>query len=328
MHRALGGHVRPRPLADLKRLALLVAALAFAVLVGLGLYADFDDLGDELGGFRWALFPLALALTFVNYVFRFWRWEVYLRRLGIDVPTGRSFWIFFAGQTMTLSPAKVGEVLKSVLLKRSFGIPIRRSAPIVLAERITDGLGVVVIAAVAGGLAAGSWEVIAVTVAGAAVLVLAVRLPVLDRFGPVAEARAAASELLRPGLLAGMTAVSAAAWFCECLSAYVCVRGLGLDVSLADVSVAFSVAGLAGAISFVPGGLGVTEAGFTGFLRVLADVPPAAAAAATVLTRLATLWFAVALGLVALAVDQRLARAGYAPPDSAPGPAPRRSSIR
>jgi uncharacterized membrane protein YbhN (UPF0104 family) len=308
VHRALGRDVGARPLADLKRLAVLVVVLAFAVVVGLGLYADFGDLGDALGAFRWALFPAALSLTFVNYVVRFWRWEVYLRRLAIRVPLRRSFWIFFAGQTMTLSPGKVGEVLKSVLLKRSFGVPIRRSAPIVLAERITDGLGVVLIAAVAGGLAAGSWEVIAVTVMGAAVLVLAVRLPLLDRFGPVAEARAAASELLGPGLLGGMTLVSAAAWFCECLAAYVCVRGLGLDVSLADVSVAFSVAGLAGAISFVPGGLGVTEAGFTGLLRVLADVAPASAAAATVLTRLATLWFAVALGLVALAVDQRLTR--------------------
>ena len=291
------------------------------MVVGLGLYADFGDLGDALADFRWGLFPLALALTFVNYVVRFGRWELYLRRLGIVVPTARSFWIFFAGQTMTLSPGKVGEVLKSVLLKRSFDVPIRRSAPIVLVERITDGLGVVLIAAVAGAFAAESRVVIAVTVAGAAALVLAVRLPVLDRFGPLAEARAAASELLRPALLAGMTLVSAAAWFCECLAAYVCVRGLGLDVSLADVSLAFSVAGLAGAITFVPGGLGVTEAGFTGLLRVLADVSAAGAAAATVLTRLATLWFAVTLGLVALAVDQRLAR--RQPFDSV-----RRSSMR
>jgi len=41
---------------------------------------------------------------------------------------------------------------------------------------------------------------------------------------------------------------------------------------------------------------------------VLGDVPKAAAAAATVLIRLATLWFAVALGLVGLAVEERLAR--------------------
>lgn len=309
----------------MKRFAVLVVVLAFAVLVGLALYADFDDLRAALGRFEWALFPVALALTFVNYLVRFWRWQVYLHRLAIDVPAWRSFWIFFAGQTMTLSPGKVGEVLKSALLKRSFDVPVRRSAPIVLVERITDGLGVVVIALVAGGLAAGSWEVIAIAVAGAAVVLLAVRAPYLDRVETIAEARAAASELLGPGLLAGMTLVSAGAWFCECLAAYVCVRGLDLDPSLADVSVAFSVAGLAGAISFVPGGLGVTEAGFTGLLRVLSNVSPAGAAAATVLTRLATLWFAVLLGLVALAVDQRLARRDQ-PFDSAEPP--RRSSIR
>ena len=264
----------------------------------------------------------------MNYLVRFWRWQVYLRRLSIDVPTNRSFWIYFAGQTMTLSPGKVGEVLKSLLLKRSFGTPISRSAPIVLVERITDGLGVVIIAAVAGALAAGKWELIVATVAGAAVLILAVKLPLADRFQALAEARAAASELLGPGLLAGMTLVSAGAWFFECLASYVCVRGLGLDVSLADVSLAFSVAGLAGAISFIPGGLGVTEAGFTGLLRVLGDVTRAEAAAATVLTRLATLWFAVALGLVALAVDQRLYRKSQPQAfDSAVGPA-RRSSMR
>jgi uncharacterized membrane protein YbhN (UPF0104 family) len=46
----------------------------------------------------------------------------------------------------------------------------------------------------------------------------------------------------------------------------------------------------------------------TGLIRVLGDIPKAAAAAATVLIRLATLWFAVAVGLLGLAVEERLAR--------------------
>ena len=58
----------------------------------------------------------------------------------------------------------------------------------------------------------------------------------------------------------------------------------------------------------------------TGLMRVLGDVSKAGAAAGTVLIRLATLWFAVALGLVGLAIEERLARAQ---PESA-----RRSSIR
>jgi len=68
------------------------------------------------------------------------------------------------------------------------------------------------------------------------------------------------------------------------------------------------VGSLAGALSFLPGGLGVAEASMTGLIRALGDTTRVAAAAATVLIRLATLWFAVALGLIGLAVEERLAR--------------------
>jgi uncharacterized protein (TIRG00374 family) len=108
--------------------------------------------------------------------------------------------------------------------------------------------------------------------------------------------------------LVEMTALSALSWFFECLAAYACVRGLRLDLSLADTIAVFSLGSLAGALSFFPGGLGVAETSMTALIRVLGDVPKAAAAAATVLIRLATLWFAVAVGLIALAVEERLAR--------------------
>ncbi len=198
------------------------------VALGLGLYADFGRLGDELASFRWELFPLALALTALNYLLRFWRWQRYLARLEIEVPTGRSFAIFVAGLSGTITPAKLGEVLKCALL----------------------------------------------------------------------ETR----------LLLGMTALSAVSWFFECLAAYVCVRGLRLDLSLVDTVVVFSLGSLAGALSFLPGGLGVAEGSMTGLIRVLGDVSKAGAVAATVLIRLATLWFAVALGLAGLAVDEVLYR--------------------
>jgi uncharacterized membrane protein YbhN (UPF0104 family) len=273
------------------------------VALGLGLYADFGRLGDELASFRWELFPLALALTALNYLLRFWRWQRYLARLEIAVPTGRSFAIFVAGLSGTITPAKLGEVLKCVLLKRSFGVPVRRSVPIVLAERVTDATGVVVLA-VAAGAGTNRWPLLVLALAGVAVIVLVVRSPLLERFTRLGEAPGAARALLETRLLVGMTALSAVSWFCECLAAYVCVRGLRLDLSLADTVVVFSLGSLAGALSFLPGGLGVAEGSMTGLIRVLGDVSRAGAAAATVLIRLATLWFAVALGLVGLAVEE------------------------
>jgi uncharacterized membrane protein YbhN (UPF0104 family) len=278
-----------------------------AVAVGLGLYADFGRLGDELANFRWELFPLALALTALNYLLRFWRWQQYLARLSIAVPAGRSFAIFVAGLSGTITPAKLGEVLKCVLLKRGFEVPVRRSVPIVLAERVTDATGVVVLA-LAAGAGTERWPLIALAVAGVVATVVVVRSPLLERFAGLGEAPGAARALLGTPLLFGMTALSAASWFCECLAAYVCVRGLRLDLSLADTVVVFSLGSLAGALSFLPGGLGVAETSMTGLIQVLSDASRAAAVAATVLIRLATLWFAVALGLVGLGVELALER--------------------
>ena len=282
---------------------VLVAALVAVVALGLGFYADFGRLGDELASFRWELFPLALALTALNYLLRFWRWQRYLARLEIEVPTGRSIAIFVAGLSGTITPAKLGEVLKCALLKRSFGVPVRRSVPIVLAERVTDASGVVVLA-VAAGAGANRWPLLVLALAGVAAIVLVVRSPLLERFSRLGEAPETARALLETRLLLGMTALSAVSWFFECLAAYVCVRGLRLDLSLVDTVVVFSLGSLAGALSFLPGGLGVAEGSMTGLIQVLGDVPKAAAVAATVLIRLATLWFAVALGLVGLAVEE------------------------
>jgi uncharacterized membrane protein YbhN (UPF0104 family) len=298
---------------------VLVAALTAAVVLGLGLYADFGRLGDELGSFRWELFPLALALTALNYVIRFWRWQRYLARLEIEVPPIRSFAIFVAGLTMTITPAKLGELLKCALLRRSFAVPVRRSAPVVLAERVTDATGVVVLV-VAGGAGTRSWPLIVLAVGGVIAVVAIIRSPLLERFARLGEAPGAARALLGTKLLLGMTALSAVSWLCECLAAYVCVRGLRLDLSFPDTIVVFSVGSLAGALSFLPGGLGVAETSMTGLMQVLGDVSKAAAAAATLLIRVATLWFAVALGLVGLAVEERLARRSAQPV--------RRSSMR
>jgi uncharacterized membrane protein YbhN (UPF0104 family) len=293
-----------------QRSLVLVAALVAVTVLGLGLYADFGDLADALERFRWAFFPAALALTFLNYVLRFLRWEVYLARLDIRIPRGRSFWIFFAGLTMTISPAKLGEVLKSGLLRRAFATPIRRSAPIVLAERVTDGTGVILLGGIALVWAGGGelWPLLAVVLAGLIAIVIAVRSPLLARFPSLVESRAAALELLDVPLVTAMTLLAAVSWFFECLAAYVCVRGLRLDVSLAETTAVFCFASVAGAVSFIPGGLLVAEGSMTGLFRRLGDVTNASAAAATVLVRLATLWFAVALGLVALALEERRAR--------------------
>jgi len=62
----------------------------------------------------------------------------------------------------------------------------------------------------------------------------------------------------------------------------------------------------------LPGGLGVAEASIAGMLLLLVDDPAmtrGVAVAATLLIRFATLWFAVFLGVLALAMLHRVVAA-------------------
>jgi uncharacterized protein (TIRG00374 family) len=74
---------------------------------------------------------------------------------------------------------------------------------------------------------------------------------------------------------------------------------MGADIPLAFAVFVYALAMLAGAVSFMPGGLGGAEAVMVGLL-VWKGMSNADAVAATVLIRLATLWFAVAIGALML----------------------------
>ena len=83
--------------------------------------------------------------------------------------------------------------------------------------------------------------------------------------------------------------------------------GLGMNLSLFATTFTYSAATVAGAVAMMPGGLGVTEAGMTGILISFGAVgmTPAVATVATILARLATLWWAVAIGFGSLLVFRK-----------------------
>jgi uncharacterized protein (TIRG00374 family) len=107
-------------------------------------------------------------------------------------------------------------------------------------------------------------------------------------------------QLLKPALLLQTTFMGATAWSLEGVSFWLLLRGLGIDsVSLGGATIAHTGAGLVGALTLLPGGLGSTEAGTVGLLA-LRGVNVAQALPATLLIRLMTLWFATSLGVLCL----------------------------
>jgi uncharacterized protein (TIRG00374 family) len=202
------------------------------------------------------------------------------------------------------------------------GVPGARSARVVTAERVADLLALLALAVIGVALYGVAVELViaAGAVVGLGLVVLAwpalahgigtllTRPQRLQRFRPrVRELVDGLTALSRPTTLAWSTALSALAWLCECVGFALIVAAFpGTDVPLGLAMLIYAATTIAGALSFLPGGLGVTE-GAMALMLVQGShgVDTATAAAATILTRLATLWFAVLLGVIAMAIVRR-----------------------
>ncbi len=300
----------------------LGAGLAVAALVYLGLavYADWDELHAALVRFDWRLIVPVVGLSLTNYLVRFLRWQSYLRHSSIALAVPLSLRIFLSGLLLSVTPGKMGELLKAYLVRAHTATPLSRTGPVVVAERLTD-LTALFVLIFAGSLVyhrgyltvAASGAVTLLLVLGLAsprlahmALHLVERLPPLCRFGVKLE-RALESMrfLLRPARLFEATALGALAWFAECLGFALVCRGFGIDVDLAYATFVYAFATIVGALVLLPGGLGGTEVTMV-WMLVDAGAGKDLATAATLVTRVATLWFAVVLGALVLLFDSRL----------------------
>jgi len=318
-------------LGNLRNRLLVSMLLGVLVFAGLVAYGDFREVGRSFGDFHWELMPLILLVTCGNYALRFVKWEYYLRQVGVEGLSKKdSFLIYFSGLGMTVTPGKVGEWLKSYLLKEVHGTPVTRSAPILLAERLTDSLALMFIAGL-GVIFFGPelWWIVAVIAVGsiAAVAVsrhrgaahgllgLLERVPFIGRFAPRFEELYESTYILMdPKAVALMTGLSIASWFFEVMSFYLTLVGLGVDGSLDTLLKAafiLPISTLAAAILLTPGGLIVAEIGITSLSQRLLDMSESAATVATLIIRIATLWFGVFVGLVTFAIlTRRLTKQG------------------
>ena len=305
----------------LKKNFILALVLGLAVYLVLAIVSGLEDLRDALSGFDFFLIPAILGLVSLSYAVRFVRWTYYLRLLKVRVPLRANAAIFAAGLSMTISPGKLGEVLKSVFIKDVAGTPVSRTAPAVVAERATDGTGMI-LWGLLGALAFsfGPWLLLlflALTGVGIAVLrsrrlsLLAEKalrkLPLLDRLAPhVGDFHGASNELLAFRPLVVASGISFLGWGLECAAVYLCALGVGAEEPFLVVVFVFAVSSLAGAASMLPGGIGAAEAGMAGMFTAVAGLSGGLAVALTFIVRLTTLWFATLLGVAGLLLVRRV----------------------
>lgn len=301
---------------------LLVVVIGIAVLAGLSIYADVGKLGDRLAGFQWYALAAALGLALCNYFLRFIRWSLYLKNADISLGTGLSAKIFLSGFALSVTPGKLGELVKCYLIREYKSVPISKSAPLVVGERVTDLTALLVLGVIGVATYDVAQDMVIVGIAIVSAGILALTWPALAtlcirmasapgplrRFrDPLLEFYKGLRHLVRPWPLLWATSLGVVAWLAECVAFAIILSAFpGTEIPLGLAILIYAATTVAGALSFLPGGLVVTEAAMTLLLvQAARGVDEPTAVAATLLIRLSTLWFAVVIGLIALTALRR-----------------------
>lgn len=311
-------------------IAIAIYVIFLFVLDGSGQLQE--SVLSPLSNFPIGLIPLIIVCQIGVIFFRFVEWHYYLGVVGARerITIQDSLIIFVTSFIFVLSPAKAAEVLKSVLLKARTGTPIAVSAPIVIAERVVDGISVLVLMSLTLLLAGpelhlGEFDTLSRVIlflsAGLVVIGLIViqmqrlaylvlnilqKLPLIGKAHPALVAFYESSrEVFKLRHVIPMSLVGVGVYASSTAGFLVILTGFGAEFSAQLVLQTLFIVGITsaiGALSFVPNGAGVTELSDTALLIALVSpfhpaITTATAAAAAIVQSFFHKWFRVLVGL-------------------------------
>ncbi len=296
-----------------KTLLIWTVVGAAAVFALLSLFADFHGLVLALENFSLHILLAVGLLALGNYALRFLKWHWYLSSMKHRIPPGPNALVFVSAFAFTVTPAKAGEFIKAFILKARHRVPYTVSTAVLLMERFTDVLAILLLAL--SGLFLGSlnpfWTGGAVIFVVVFILVIRNRKfvrAIIEWLGRFKHLKGITEDLhefydygwdlMAPGIFTGSMILSLAAWFLEGIGYYLVADGLGFHISILEGVFIYSASILGGALTLFLGGLGATEGSLVG-LGIIFGMGKSVAVASAIIIRIMTLWFAVIIGWLA-----------------------------
>ena len=314
------------PLARRARDLALMAALfglMLAGLAGLAAATGWQETLDHMAGLSFLQIAGLLSLSLVNYAFRGLRWHIFTRSLGLRTGLAQNLRHFLGGFAMSVTPGRVGELVRMRWLRRETGWSFERTAPLVLADRASDLAAIALILGGSVALSTGGIKgAVPVTLAALAAAIIATRPALLAALVTLAyrasglaprlfaRLRGAAKSLRRVSngpVLASALGLGLVGWLAEGYAFYLLLMWMGADVPLVMAIGIFVFATLVGGLTGAPGGIGGAEGTMIALLA-LQGIPFEVSLPATLIIRVTTLWFAIGLGLVIFPFAERISK--------------------
>jgi len=291
------------------------------IIATIALYFTFlviSDLGEvyaQLNKMDTSYLPIILLLIPLSWIVLFTRWNLLLKNSNIHVPVKDNLKIYLSGFALSITPGKVGELIKSQLLKIKFGIPREKTAPIVLVEQLYNIIGIIGVSIL------GIWyfelgaHIILIAALLLVILLILISskrlfdkfLTLLSRIKFLSQYTSAFSnsyDVLRKStrgwVVVYASALSIAFWLIESVIAYFVLLSFGVNhIEFLSVITTYTSSIILGVASFLPLGIGVVEGSLAGFFT-LQGVDVSIALTLVIFIRIFTRWIAVSVGFVSL----------------------------
>ena len=295
-----------------------------AGIAGLALYSlliisfGLQNIWGELQSIPPGLLLLTGLIGLLTQTLLFLRWELYLRWLRHPLPLKASAVIFTAGLAMLASPGRTGEGLRALWLKQRHGFANQIGVGITLTERLSDLASALLVLSWGLGLSAAPSLLVGLLVllGGAALISHPQSLETLEhrliehhwmqrqqrlqRLSRGAlHSMKQLRKLLQPTPLLVGTLLAAGVWLIEASVLQALFAALHQPFSWQQAAVVRTAMALGGVLSFLPGGLGTSEATAIG-ISLAYGASTEQALGATLLIRMGTLAIPCLLGWLVL----------------------------
>ena len=277
---------------------IIATIIVYAIFL---LVTDINKIIDKIINFNIFYAPFIVSLVICSWMIVYYRWHLMLKLLGINIPHRSNFQIFLIGTSLGITPGKMGELFKSQILKDKYDIPRTKTAPIFLLEKFLDlssalvisSLGIIFFPEMGYLIAGGLFLVFLIIKIFSSKNLFQKFIHFIEKFKffkkyseSISSSQEIFSDMIR--------------------KKEVIIFGLGFEaLSILNIISSYSISLVIGALSLIPGGIGVAEASLVGLLT-LQDIEFSDAVVAVVLIRLFTLWFSTISGFITLKTSKTL----------------------
>jgi uncharacterized protein (TIRG00374 family) len=277
--------------------------------------ADFNLIQEKISNFKIIYLPLILFFTTLSFLPLFIRWQFLLKNSNIHIPLKSSLLIFLSGGALSITPGQIGDLLKSQIIKKKFNIPRTDTAAIILSEKIYD-LTAAISASIIGIIILGidiHLTFIAISILAfiffliyykPAFFLVIRQIKKIKFISKYADNLSDSYDTLRKSTSLKIASIcfplSITYWLIISIAVYYTFLAFDVDIlNYLDILFIYVVSVLFGAISFVPGGIGITEGSIVGLLT-LNGIDVSTALILSVMARIMTLWYPACIGFICL----------------------------